>query len=174
MGQEDKILENTPDTAASVKKSDAAPSSPALKDDTKIKVRSLVPSVYYTCLKTMDSFAWEEVGDEQEMTYMQIKTMKAKHPRYFTEKWLLICNDEILKKLNLVSVFSAKITSSDMKKFYGSDLGAAKELLSGLSDSAKAGLVKKVTDAVKNGKIANVKMIRLLEEQLGIELMQLV
>ena len=61
-----------------------------------------------------------------------------------------------------------------MKKFYGSDVGAAKELLAGLNDSAKAGLVKKITDAVKNGKIANVKIIRLLEEQLGIELMQLV
>lgn len=75
MGQEEKIL-NTPDTAASDKKSGAAPTSPALKDDTKVKVRALVPAVYYTCLKTMDSFAWEEVGDEQEMTYMQIKTMK--------------------------------------------------------------------------------------------------
>ena len=122
----------------------------------------------------MDSFAWEEVGDEQEMTYMQIKTMKAKHPRYFTEKWLLICNDEGLKKLNLTNVFAGKVTREDMKKFYGSDVGAAKELLAGLSDDAKAGLVKKIIDGVKNGKIENIKIIRLLETQLGIELMQYV
>ena len=118
--------------------------------------------------------AWEEVGDEQEMTYMQIKTMKAKHPRYFTEKWLLICNDDVIKKLNLASAFATKINATDMKKLYGSDVGAAKELLTGLNYSAKAGLVEKVTNAVKSGKIANVKIIRLLEEQLGIELMQLV
>lgn len=173
MGQEEKIL-NTPDIAAPDKKSGAAPTSTTIKDDTKVKVRSLVPAVYYTCLKTMDSFAWEEVGDEQEMTYMQIKTMKAKHPRYFTEKWLLICSDAVLKKLNLASVFAAKITAADMKKFYGSDVVAVKELLSSLSDSAKAGLVKKITDAVKSGKIDNVKIIRLLEKQLGIELMQFV
>lgn len=174
MGQEDKILENIPDKAASEKKSGAAPTSPALKDDTKVTVRALVPAVYYTCLKTMDSFAWEEVGDEQEMTYMQIKTMKAKHPRYFTEKWLLICNDEVLKKLNLTNVFAGKVTREDMKKFYGSDVGAAKELLAGLSDDAKAGLVEKVINGVKNGKIENIKIIRLLEAQLGIELMQYV
>lgn len=174
MGQEDKILENAPDKAASEKKSGAAPTSPALKDDTKVTVRALVPAVYYTCLKTMDSFAWEEVGDEQEMTYMQIKTMKAKHPRYFTEKWLLICNDEVLKKLNLTNVFAGKVTREDMKKFYGSDVGAAKELLAGLSDDAKAGLVEKVINDVKNGKIENIKIIRLLEAQLGIELMQYV
>lgn len=174
MEQEDKILENTPDKAASEKKSGAASTSSTLKDDTKIKVRALVPAVYYTCLKTMDSFAWEEVGDEQEMTYMQIKTMKVKYPRYFTEKWLLICNDEVLKKLNLTNVFAGKVTREDMKKFYGSDVGAAKELLAGLSDDAKAGLVEKVINGVKNGKIENIKIIRLLEAQLGIELMQYV
>ena len=76
--------------------------------------------------------------------------------------------------MNLASAFATKINAADMKKLYGSDVGAAKELLTGLNYSAKAGLVKKVTDAVKSGKIANVKIIRLLEEQLGIELMQLV
>ena len=100
--------------------------------------------------------------------------MKAKHPRYFTEKWLLICNDEVLKKLNLTNVFAGKVTREDMKKFYGSDVGAAKELLAGLSDDAKAGLVEKVINGVKNGKIENIKIIRLLEAQLGIELMQYV
>lgn len=174
MGREDKNLEQVPDMAAPDKKSGAVPPSSALKDTTRIKVRALVPAVYYTCLKTMDSFSWDEVGDEQEMTFMQIKTMKARHPRYFTEKWLLILNDEVLKKLNLASTFSEKVTASDMKKFYGSDVDAAKELLFGLSNSAKSGLTEKVIKAVKNGKIANVKIIRLLEEQLGIELMQLV
>ena len=36
MGQEDKSLEQTPDKAASEKKSGATPTSPALKDDTKV------------------------------------------------------------------------------------------------------------------------------------------
>lgn len=174
MGQENKILTTTPDTAASDKKSGAAPTSPNLKDDTKIIVRSLVPRVYYTCSKTMDSFAWEEVGDEQEMTFMQIKTMKAKHPRYFTEKWLLICNDDVLKKLNLIDVLSKKITVTDMKIFYDSDLEAAKEFISGLTSDAKSELSNRVTKAVQNGNIANVKMIRFLEKKLGIKLMQLV
>ena len=47
-------------------------------------------------------------------------------------------------------------------------------MLAGLSDDAKAGLVEKVINGVKNGKIENIKIIRLLEAQLGIELMQYV
>lgn len=173
MGQEDKNMNVTPE-ATPEKKAGVAPTSPALKDDTKVNVRALVPSVYYTCTKTMDSFAWEEVGDEQEMTYMQIKTMKAKHPRYFTEKWLLICNNDVLKKLKLDDLFASKVTREDKRKLYGSDVTAVKELLSGLSNDAKAGLVDDAVKGVKNGKIENIKIIRLLEAQLGIELMQYV
>lgn len=145
-----------------------------LKDDTKVKVRSLVPAVYYTCLKTMDSFAWEEVGDEQEMTYMQLKYMKAHHLRYFTEKWLLILNDEVLEKLKLGDIFITEVTPSNMKKFYGSDVEAAQKLILELRDDVKDRLVAKIIAAVKKGKIDNVKMIRMLEKELNTELMQFV
>lgn len=145
-----------------------------LKDDTKIKVRSLVPAVYYTCVKTMDSFAWEEVGDEQEMTYMQLKYMKAHYPRYFTEKWLMILNDEVLEKLKLSDIFVTEVTPSNMKKFYGSDIEEAQKFILELRDDVKARLVNKIIAAVKKGKIENVKMIRMLENELDTELMQFV
>ena len=173
MGQEEKTL-IIPDETTSDKKTDVVSPSSVLKDNTKVIVKSLVPSVYYTCLKTMDSFMWEEVGDEQEMTYMQIKTMKVKYPRYFTEKWLLICNDEILKKLNLISIFATKVTNEDMKKFYGSDVKAVENLLVSLNDNAKIELSKKIINDVKKGKIVNIKIIRLLEKYLDIQLMELV
>ena len=49
-----------------------------------------------------------------------------------------------------------------------------KKLLSGLDSNAKTELTPKIVKYVKDGKIANVKMIRLLEKKLGIELMDLV
>ena len=61
-----------------------------------------------------------------------------------------------------------------MRKLYGSDVKEVDELLSGLSNEAKTGLAHKVEDAVKNGKIENVKIIRCLEKHLGVELMQYV
>jgi hypothetical protein len=79
-----------------------------------------------------------------------------------------------LNKLNLTSVYRNTLSRGDMKILYGSDVQAAEDLLSGLSDDALTELTQKVKNAVKNGKIVNIKIIRLLEKQLGVELMKLV
>ena len=175
MAQDNEIKTTIPENEAADKKTSAASAtSTILNDDTKITVKALVPAVYYTCSKTFETFAWVEVGDIQEMSFLQLRIMKAKHPRYFTEKWLLPSNKEVLKKLNLENFYMNKVNRGDMKKLYGTDVGEVEELLSSLSDDAKAELTQKVIKAVKEGKITNVKIIRLLEKQLGVELMQYV
>lgn len=169
---ENKAKTENPDGAAGKK---AAPAtSTTLNDDTKVSIKSLVPSVYYSCTVTFESFAWVEVGDVQEMTYKQLKMMKAKHPRYFSDKWLLPMDKNVVKKLGLEKVYANNMSRGDLKKLYGSDVMEVEELLSGLSSEAKTKLIQKVEDAVKNGKIVNVKIIRVLEKHLGVELMQFV
>ena len=145
-----------------------------LNDDTKITVQALVPFVYYTCPVTFETFSWLEVGDTQEMTFKQLRIMNTKHPRYFTEKWLLPNNEVVLKKLHLDKIYATKVNRSDMKLFCGDNIKDVDELLSGLDSNAKTELTPKIVKYVKDGKIANVKMIRLLEKKLGVELMDLV
>lgn len=172
MAQESKNVNNIPENG--VAKS-APATSTAIKDDTIVSVKALVPSVYYTCDKTYDSFAWLEVGDVQDMTYQQLKLMKAKHPRYFTEKWIVPCDNAVIKKLGLSDIYKKTFKQTDMKLLYdGNDLKGIEDLLSGLTDTVIADLTQKVIKAVKNGRIDKVKVIRLLEKKLGIELMQYV
>lgn len=171
MAQENKNL--NPENEAA-EKSAASATSTVLNDDTKIVVEARVSSVYYTCPNTFEPFAWVEAGDTQEMTYKQIRIMNAKHPRYFTEKWLLPRNEQVLKKLKLEKIYSSKMNRGDMKKLYGSDVEAVEQLLTNLSSDAREELKTTVIRDVKNGKIENVKIIRLLEKQLNIELMNYV
>lgn len=169
---ENKVKTENPDGAVGKKTAPAA--SATLNDDTRVSVKSLVPTVYYSCTTTFESFAWVEAGDIQEMTFKQLRMMKTKHPRYFTDKWLLPMNNNVVKKLGLDKVYANNMNRGDMRKLYGSDVKEVEELLSGLSNDAKTGLTHKVEDAVKNGKIENVKIIRCLEKHLGVELMQYV
>lgn len=171
MAQENKNL--NPDNGV-VENTAAPATSTVLNDETVIEVEARVPAVYYTCPITFETFSWLEVGDKQEMTYKQLRIMNTKHPRYFTEKWLLPCNEEVIKKLRLEKVFANKVSRTDMKKLCGSNIGEVEQLLSNLGSAAKTELTPKVVKYVKDGKIANVKMIRLLEKQLNIELMDLV
>lgn len=170
------VIENevNPKNGAEVVAASAPAIPPALNDDTRIVVKSLVPAVYYTCQTTFESFMWVEVGDEQEMTFRQLKIMKAKHPRYLTERWLLPCNDLVVKKLALKETFVNELNHQEMAVFYGNDIKEGESLIKKLSESGKEEIKAKIEGNVKNGKIANVKMIRMLENQLGLVLMQYV
>ena len=170
MAQENKNL--NPDNGAEEQVAPAT--SNVLNDDTRIVVEARVPAVYYTCPVTFETFSWLEVGDTQEMTFKQLRIMNTKYPRYFTEKWLLPNDGTVMKKLHLDKIYATKVNRADMKRFCGDDIKDVEELLSGLDSNAKTELTPKIVKYVKDGKIANVKMIRLLEKKLGIELMDLV
>lgn len=145
-----------------------------LNDDTKIQVQSLVPVVCYSCPVTFETFSWMEVGDTQEMTFKQLRIMSVKHPRYFSERWLKPLNDEVLEKLKLKRFFESNLSRGDLKLLCGNDAGAVEELLTNLNPDAKQELAKKAIKAAKDGKINNVKIIRLIEQYLGVEIMDLV
>ena len=145
-----------------------------LNDDTRIPVQSLVPVVCYSCPITFESFDWMEVGDTQEMTYKQIRIMSVKHPRYSSERWLKPLNDDVLERLKLKKYFESNLSRSDLKLLCGNDVRAVEELLTNLNPDAKSELAKKAVKAAKDGKINNVKIIRLIEQHLGMEIMDLV
>ena len=143
------------------------------KDTDKIIVKALVPNVHYTCPKTLDYFNWAEVGDEQEMTFAQLKIMKIKHRNYFTKKWLYIENETALDLLDISDIFAVKFTRTDMKLLYGNDVEAVKDKICYVTEKDKPEVVEKIRNAVKQGKIVNVKIIRLLENEFEIDLMEL-
>ena len=140
------------------------------KDTDKIIVKALVPNVHYTCPKTLDYFNWAEVGDEQEMTFAQLKIMKIKHRNYFTKKWLYIENETALDLLDISDIFAVKFTRTDMKLLYGNDVEAVKDKICYVTEKDKPEVVEKIRNAVKQGKIVNVKIIRLLENEFEIKI----
>lgn len=145
-----------------------------LIDDTKITVQSLVPVVCYSCPVTFEYFSWLEIGDTQEMTYKQIRIMSVKHPRYFTEKWLKPLNDDVLEKLKLKKYFENNLSRGDLKLLFGNDVAAVEEMLTNLNPDAKSELATKAVKAAKDGRISNVKIIRMIEKHLGVEIMDLI
>ena len=155
MAQENKNLNPVNEAAEQT----ASATSNVLNDDTRIVVEARVPAVYYTCPVTFETFSWLEVGDTQEMTFKQLRIMNTKYPRYFTEKWLLPNDGTVMKKLHLDKIYATKVNRADMKRFCGDDIKDVEELLSGLDSNAKTELTPKIVKYVKDGKVANVKMM---------------
>lgn len=145
-----------------------------VKDTDIVVVKSLKNNVHYTCPKTNDYFVWPDEGSEEKMTVAQLKVMKNQHNGYFSKKFIYPKDEAVLKKLNLQDYFKVKFGRGDMKLLYGDDIEIAKEKVMTIPDDEKDAFIVKVKKAVKDGKIANVKIIRMLERELGIDLMVLV
>lgn len=145
-----------------------------LTDDMKVTVQALVPVVCYSCPVTFETFSWLEVGDTQEMTFKQLRIMSTKHPLYFSERWLKPLNDDVLERLKLTKYYESNLSRGDLKLLFGNDVAAVEEMLVNLNLDSKAELSKKAVKAAKDGRINNVKIIRLIEKHLGVEIMELI
>lgn len=145
-----------------------------IEDTDIIKVKSLVNSVYYTCPKTNDLIIWSDAGDIQEMTFAQLKVMKSRHIGYFAKKWLIPQDENAIKKLGIADLLTGKFDRGDMQLLYGNNLAAVKDKISILSDKDKKSLAEKIVKGVKQEKIVNIKIIRYLEKEFGLDLMSLV
>ena len=143
------------------------------KDTDKIIVKALVDNVHYTCPKTFEYFHWENARDEQEMTFEQVKLMKVKHKNYFTNKWLFIEDEAVLDALGISDIFAVKFTRADMKLLYGNDVDAVKDKICYVTEKDKPEVIEKIKNAVKQGKIVNIRIIKLLERTFNIDLMEL-
>ena len=143
------------------------------KDTDKIIVKALVDNVHYTCPKTFEYFHWENARDEQEMTFEQVKLMKVKHKNYFTNKWLFIEDEAVLDALGISDIFAVKFTRADMKLLYGNDVDAVKDKICYVTEKDKPEVIEKIKNAVKQGKIVNIRIIKLLENTFNIDLMEL-
>lgn len=119
-------------------------------------------------------FSWLKVGDTQEMTIKQIKFMSVKHPRYFSDRWLKPLNDDVLERLKLKKYFENNLRRGDLKLLFGNDVAAVEEMLTNLNPDSKAKLAQEAIKAAKDGGINNVKIIRLIEKHLGVEIMDLI
>lgn len=144
------------------------------KNTDKIMVKALVNNVHYTCPKTFEYFHWENARDEHEMTFEQVKLMKVKHKNYFTNKWLFIEDEAVLDALGISDIFAVKFNMrADMKLLYGNDVDAVKKKLCYITKKKELEVIEKVKIAVKQGKIIDIRIIKLLERTFNIDLMEL-
>lgn len=142
-----------------------------LSDKDVIRVRSLVQNVHYSCPKTFDTFIWDTVGDEQEMTFEQLKIMKNRYGGYLTKKWLYPQNDQAIQKLGLSEVFSTKFDRDyDIELFFGNDADYAIKRLDFIDPKDEEYVIRKVKSATKDGKIQNIRILKALEEKFDIDL----
>ena len=141
-----------------------------LEDFDEIEVVSLVPNVSYKDSKTLDMYEWNEVGHSEYMTFDTLKNLWRNHKGYFKNLWLKPMDDRVINKFCLTKTFEKyeylMEGSNYTKKNIGAICNAIKETPNGL----KFSICNKVKNLVISGEVSDVSVIRTLENNLNIDL----
>ncbi len=143
-----------------------------LNDSDEIQVVSLIPNVSYLDSKTNDYYEWEGIGHIEYMTVDVLKNMWRNHKSYFRNMWLKPLDERIVKLFGLKVIYDkyeflmkeSNYTRDNIKKII--DMLTASSTTNGL----KFSVTNMVKNAVMNGRISDVVVIKALENQLNLDL----
>lgn len=165
----DTVEEMNEETTKTVKKSIKAQ---PLEDSDEIEVISLVPNVSYKDRKTLDMYEWHEVGHSEYMTFDILKNMWRTDKGYFKNLWLKPMDDRVINKFGLTKTFEKYEYLMDGSNYTKKNIKTICEAIKDTPNGLKFAICNKVKNLVVNGEVADVFVIRELENRLQISLIE--
>ena len=141
-----------------------------LEDSDEIEVVSLIPNVSYKDSRTLDMYEWDEVGHVEHMTFETLKNMWRNNKGYFRYMWLKPNDDRVINKFGLTKTFKEYEYLMDAANYTKKNIDDICEVISKSPNGMKIAICDKVKNLVITGKVADVSVIKKLENRLKIEL----
>lgn len=141
-----------------------------LNDDDEIEVISLIPNISYKDSRTGDFYEWDEIGHIEYMTFDILKNMWRNHKGYFRNMWLKPNDDRVISKFGLNKTFEKYESLMDKSNYTRKNIDAICKTISEAPNGLKASIYDKVKNLVIDGDITDVSVIRKLEANLKIDL----
>jgi hypothetical protein len=164
------ITEVITDAAEEMNEKDVKKATKQLNDFDEIEVISLIPNISYKDSRTGDFYEWDEIGHIEYMTFDILKNMWRNHKGYFRNMWLKPNDDRVINKFGLTKTFEKYEFLMDKSNYTRKNIDTICETIVNAPNGLKASLYDKVKNLVINGDIADVSIIRKLENRLKIEL----
>lgn len=127
----------------------------------------------YVSKKTGIETIWSEYGDVEYLDVAELLTMRASQPKFLKEPWLFIEDEDVVEYLKLQDVYKNIIPVDEVDEFFKLSAKEAKKVLVKLPKGMKELLIEKARKGLQEGTINNLQLIRVLEKELDINLLEL-
>ena len=126
----------------------------------------------YTSRRTGEKFTWGEFGDEQEMTLRELKNVKNTYKSFYINNYFMFDEPWIVDYLGVRQYYKNAIRIEDFDEIFDLPPAKLKETIEGLSRGQKKSVAYRAGQLIADEKIDSRKTISVLEEALGIELVE--
>lgn len=121
-----------------------------------------------------EMFTWAEFGDEQDIELRELRSMKNSNKSFFINNWFMF-NDEddwVIDYLGVRQYYKNAIKIDDFDDIFTKKPAELKTIISNLSEGQKKSVAYRASQLIVDRKIDSLSVISVLEESLGIELIE--
>ena len=166
----DEVTTNTVEEMNEKKEKTEKKTVKPLNDYDEIEVISLIPNVSYKDSKSGDFYEWDDIDHIEYMTFDTLKNMWRNNKGYFRNMWLKPNDDRVINKFGLTKTFEKYEFLMDKSNYTKNNIDTICKTIVSAPNGLKASIYDKVKNLVINGDITDVFVIRKLENNLKIDL----
>lgn len=126
----------------------------------------------YISRHTNEKFVWDEFGAEQDMQLLELKSAKSSAKDFFINNWFMFKPEDawVINYLGLDQYYKNAIGIDGFDNLFASSPAAIKSRIAKLSAGQKDSVAVRARQLMADGEIDSNKVIKALEESLGINL----
>lgn len=168
----------------SAKKADTPDTMDNPVENKKIVAKDIDPTQYvvvrngfqgklvYRSKRTGEVFVWDEFGASQEMELRELRNAKSSNKNFFVNNWFMFDEDWIIEYLGVQRYYKNAISIDSFDDIFKKKKSELKKTIENLSNGQKKSVAYRAKELIAQGKIDSLSVIGVLEETLGIELIE--
>lgn len=126
----------------------------------------------YKSKKTNELFIWDDFGSEQEIELRELKNAKNSYKKFFINNWFMFDEGWIVEYLGVSNYYKNAIKIEHFDDVFNQSPAELKKTISKLSEGQKKSLAYRAKELIAEDKIDSLATISVLEDTLGIELIE--
>lgn len=150
------------------------PTEEPLASDDWIEVVSLIDNVSYFDKQSGDFYAWDEVGQIEELRFDTVKNMWRNHKGYFKNMYLKPLDKRVIKRFDLGRTYEKYDFLMEPENYVSANVDKILDAIASTPNGLRLSLINKVKSLVSSGEVTDASVIKAIDNKLGLNLLSFV
>lgn len=128
----------------------------------------------YRSQRTGFEVVWNDYGEEQWIPTEELVAMKASKPVFLITPWFIVENDDVVDYLGLRSIYTNIIDVDNLENFFKLPMTEIREKLKKVPKGFKETIASRSARMITDGTLFNIQIVKILEEELKVNLQILI
>lgn len=131
-------------------------------------------AMYYRSRKTGELYEWSGFGDEQDMELSELKNAKSSSKKHFANNWFMFGEDDawVIDYLGVGKYYKHAVGIDDFDEIFANTPAEIAKIVNEMSRGQKRSVAYRAQQLIESGEIDSMKKISVLEDCLGVELIE--